>query len=82
MGAPRQEAEQDDGAVHTVVFGNPTREILDDLAHSEHEEKMVRRVSARPLFVAISDIPNFEAARVVRGIDLRGWKQDELTSPE
>ena len=35
-----------------------------------------------PLFVAISDIPLAEDARVVRGIDSRGWKNDELTSPE
>ena len=35
-----------------------------------------------PFFVAISDIPLAEDARVVRGIDSRGWKNDELTSPE
>ena len=35
-----------------------------------------------PIFVAISDLPILEDAKVVRGIDARGWKNDELTSPE
>ena len=87
MDSLRQEAKQNDGAIHTVIFSDP-RVFNEKFSMTLHVRSMRKRILGElkflldPLFVAISDVPLIEDARVVRVLIFRGCKQDELTSPK